>query len=206
MYSAYQLSWPGASLFLFITLVYAVIQYILDNFHGESSDYLGFTGIITFLVSAILILPFVHSDMGFSLYYYSWFHVATAIGTVAGFGILSLFEREFKNRDLKAYYYPLTIIGIGILGLLATKIVSPSIYSLVVNAPNTVFGVQTGGPSTIGEATSMFYYGGSFTLLRAFGNFTTSGFLASILGMIVLFVSVFRKAKPEKYWFWSGAF
>ncbi|WP_048047833.1 STT3 domain-containing protein, partial [Methanosarcina mazei] len=29
MYSAYQLSWPGASLFLFIALVYAVVQYIL---------------------------------------------------------------------------------------------------------------------------------------------------------------------------------
>ncbi|KKG94579.1 hypothetical protein DU66_04780, partial [Methanosarcina mazei] len=28
MYSAYQLSWPGASLFLFIALVYAVVQYI----------------------------------------------------------------------------------------------------------------------------------------------------------------------------------
>ncbi|MDY9926089.1 oligosaccharyl transferase, archaeosortase A system-associated [Methanosarcina sp.] len=198
MYSAYQLSWPGASLFLLIALVYALIQYILDNFHGESSDYLGFTGIITFLVSAILILPFVHSDMGFSLYYYSWFHVATAIGAMAGFGFLSFIQREFKNRNLKAYYYPLAIFGIGILGLIAAKVISPSIYSLVINAPYTVFGVQTGGAATIGEASSMFYYGNSFTLSRALGNFTASGFLASILGMIILLVNVFRKAKPEE--------
>jgi dolichyl-diphosphooligosaccharide--protein glycosyltransferase len=198
MYSAYQLSWPGASLFLLVALVYAVIQYVLDNFHGESSDYLGFTGIITFLVSAVLILPFVHSDMGFSLYYYSWFHVATVIGTVTCFGILSFIEREFKSRNLKTYYYPLAILGIGIFGLLATKIVSPSIYSLISSAPQTVFGVLTGGPATIGEASSMFYYGGSFTLLRAFGNFTASGFFASILGMIILLVNIFRKAKPEE--------
>ncbi|WP_410507575.1 oligosaccharyl transferase, archaeosortase A system-associated [Methanosarcina hadiensis] len=198
MYSAYQLSWAGASLFLLVTLVYAVVQYILDSFNGESSDYLGFTGIVTFLVSAILILPFVHPDMGFSFYYYSWFHVATAIGSIAGFAALSFIQREFKNRNLKAYYYPLAILGLGILGLLAVRIVSPSVYSLIINAPGMVFGVQTGGPSTIGEVSSMFFYGGSFTLLRAFNNFTASGFFASILGIIVLFVSVFRKAKPEK--------
>lgn len=198
MYSAYQLSWPGASLFLLVALVYAVVQYVLDNFHGRSSDYLGFTGIITFLVSAILILPFVHSEMGFSIYYYSWFHVATAIGAVAGFAALSFIEREFKKRDLKTYYYPLAILGIGALGLIVVKIVSPSLYSLILSAPHTVFGVLTGGPATIGEASSMFYYGGSFTLARAFGNFTVSGFLVSIIGMVVLLVNIFRKAKPEE--------
>jgi dolichyl-diphosphooligosaccharide--protein glycosyltransferase len=205
MYSAYQLSWPGASLFLLVALVYGVVQYILDNFYGESSDYLGFTGIITFLVSAILILPFVHPDMGFSLYYYSWFHVATAVGTAVCFGILSFIEREFKNRNLKTYYYPLTILGIGIFGLLATKIVSSSIYSLIINAPNTVFGVQTGGPSTIAEVSSIFYESGAFTLSRVFGNFTASGFFASLLGMLILIANLFSKPKPEKVLFlvWS---
>ncbi|KKG37754.1 oligosaccharyl transferase [Methanosarcina mazei] len=198
MYSAYQLSWPGASLFLFIALVYAVVQYILDNFNGESSDYLGFTGIITFLVSAILILPFIHPELGFSMYYYTWFHVATAIGTMAGFAALSLIQREFKNRNLKAYYYPLAIFLLGFLGLLAIRFASPSVYSLIISAPNTVFGVLTGGAATIGEVSSMFYYGGTFTLSRAFGNFTVSGFFASIIGLIILLVSVIRKAKPEE--------
>ncbi|HOW14592.1 oligosaccharyl transferase, archaeosortase A system-associated [Methanosarcina sp.] len=198
MYSAYQLSWPGAPLFLLVAMVYSVVQYVLDNFHGESGDYLGFTGITTFLVSVILILPFIHPDMGFSMYYYTWFHVVTAIVAMAGFGIMSFIQGEFKKRNLKAYYYPLTIIGIGILGLLATKIVSPSIYSLIINAPNSVFGVLKGGAATIGEASSMFYYDGSFTLSRATGYFTSSGFFASILGMIVLLAGIFRKAKPEK--------
>jgi len=49
MYSAYQLSWAGGSLFLLIALVYAIFQYILDNFRNESSDYLGFTGVVTCL-------------------------------------------------------------------------------------------------------------------------------------------------------------
>ena len=110
MYSAYQLSWAGASLFLLIVLAYSVLQYILDNFNNESSDYLGFTGIVTFLVSAVLILPFVHTDMGFSLYYYSWFHIITAIGAMGTFAVLSFLEREFKSREIKPYYYPLLIL------------------------------------------------------------------------------------------------
>jgi dolichyl-diphosphooligosaccharide--protein glycosyltransferase len=198
MYSAYQLSWPGASLFLLVALVYSVIQHVLDNFHGESSDYLGFTGIITFLVSAVLILPFIHPDMGFSLYYYSWFHVATAVGAVAGFGVLSFIQREFKRKQLKAYYYPLAIVGIGILGLLATRIVSSSLYSLIINAPHAVFGVQTGGPSTIQEVSSIFYDGKTFTLSDVFNYFTASGFFASLLGMLILTANLFSKPKPEK--------
>lgn len=198
MYSAYQLSWPGASLFALIVLAYAVIQYVLDNFHGESSDYLGFTGIITFLVSTILILPFIHPDMGFSMYYYSWFHVAIAIGAMAGFIALSFIEREFKSRNLKAYYYPLTILGIGVVGLVAAKIAVPSLYSLVISAPHSIFGIQTGGPSTIAEVSSIFYEGGVFTLSKVFGNFTAPGFFASLLGILFLTAKLFRKPKPEE--------
>ncbi|AKB50005.1 Oligosaccharyl transferase [Methanosarcina barkeri str. Wiesmoor] len=199
MYSAYQLCWPGGSLFLLIVLVYAIFQYILDNFRNESSDYLGFTGIVTCLVSTILILPFVHPDMGFSMYYYSWFHVITSIGTMAGFVALSLIEREFKRKQMKAYYYPLLIIGVGILGLIFIKVLSPSLYSLIINAPSTVFGIQQGGPSTIGEATSIFYNSGVFTLSKAFSNFTTAGFLASILGMLILAANLFRRPKPQEF-------
>ena len=198
MYSAYQLCWPGGSLFLLIVLVYAIFQYILDNFRNESSDYLGFTGIVTCLVSTILILPFVHPDMGFSLYYYSWFHVITSLGTMAGFVALSLIEREFKRKQMKAYYYPLIILGAGILGFIVIKIASPSLYSLIINAPSTVFGIQQGGPSTIGEATSIFYNSGVFTLSKVFSNFTTTGFLASILGMLILAANLFRKPKPQE--------
>ena len=199
MYSAYQLCWPGGSLFLLIVLVYAIFQYILDNFRNESSDYLGFTGIVTCLVSTILILPFVHPDMGFSLYYYSWFHVITSLGTMAGFVALSLIEREFKRKQMKAYYYPLLILGAGILGLICIKILSPSLYSLIIHAPSTVFGIQKGGPSTIEEASSIFYDYGVFTLSKVFSNFTTTGFLASILGMLILAANLFRRPKPQEF-------
>jgi dolichyl-phosphooligosaccharide-protein glycotransferase len=200
MYSAYQLTWPGASLFALIVVIYAVFQYILDTFRNESSDYLGFTGIITFLVSAVLILPFVHPDMGFSMYYYSWFHVVAAFGAMVVFAVLGFIEREFKKKHIKAYYYPFLISGVAFLGLITVKIASPSLYALIISAPNTVFGVLEGGAATIGEASSIFYsnYNDTFTFSKVFEYFTRSGFLVSTLGILILIAKVFRKPRPEE--------
>ncbi|WP_440947243.1 oligosaccharyl transferase, archaeosortase A system-associated [Methanosarcina sp. T3] len=198
MYSAYQLSWPGASLFLLITLVYAVIQYVINNFRNENSDYLGVSGTATFLVSTILILPFIHFDMGFSMFYYSWFHLATVIGAMTCFIILSFFEKEFKRRNLKAYYYPLIIVGVFIFWLIAAKIAVPSLYSMVISAPHSIFGIQTGGLTTIAEATSIFYPYGEFSFSRVFDYFTAPAFFASIVGMLLLTSSFARKPKPEQ--------
>src|SRR5690606_30999439 len=132
------------------------------------------------------------------LYYYSWFHVVTVLGAMAGFAALSFLEREFKRKQIKAYYFPLLILGAGILGLIITKLASPSLYSLVIHAPTTVFGIQKGGPSTIQEVSSIFYYDDVFTLAKVFANFTATGFLASLLGMLVLAANLFRKPKPQE--------
>lgn len=198
-YSAYQLSWPGAPLFILVVLVYSLFQYILNNLHNESSDYLGITGVITFLVSAVLILPFTHPEMGFSMYLYSWFNVATAIGAMAGFTTLSFVERELKRRKTNTHYYPLILFGIIILGLVATKVAIPSLYSQAINAPHAIFGIKTGGGATIIEAIPMFYDGTVFTLSKAFKNFTTSGFLVSLLGIFILIVRLVGKQKPEEF-------
>ncbi len=143
MYSAYQLIWPGAPLFVLIIMIYAVFQYILNNLRKESSDYLGITGITTFLVSAILILPFVHPDMGFGIYYYSWFHAITAFGAIIGFVALSYIEKVFVKKRLNSYHYPLAVFGIAIVSLITVSIVAPSLYSTIINTPSTIFGIQT---------------------------------------------------------------
>jgi len=90
------------------------------------------------------------------MYYYSLFHVAYSAWSDGSFCGLSFIEREFKKKSLKTYYYPLAMLGIGILGLLATKNCISIHISLIINTPHTVFGVQTGGAATIGEVSSIF--------------------------------------------------
>jgi dolichyl-diphosphooligosaccharide--protein glycosyltransferase len=198
IYSAYQLSWAGASLFAFITLVYAVFQYVLNNLRKESSDYLGIVGITTFLVSAFLLLPSVHPELGLDMYNYSWFTILVALGTMGGFVVLSFIEKAFLKKRLNSYYYPLAIFGVGVLGLIAISIIAPSLYSTIISAPKAIFAVNTGGASTIAEASSIFYVRGVFSLDGVYMNFTAQGFIASILGMLLLLVSISRKSKPEE--------
>ena len=198
IYSAYQLSWAGASLFAFITLVYAVFQYVLNNLRKESSDYLGIVGVTTFLVSAVLLLPSVHPELGLDMYNYSWFTVLVALGTMVGFVVLSFIEKAFIKKGLNSYYYPLAMFGVGVLGLIAISIIAPSLYSTIISAPKAIFAVNTGGASTIAEASSIFYMRGVFSLDGVYGNFTAPGFIASILGMLLLIVRISRKSKPEE--------
>lgn len=199
MYSAYQLIWPGASLFALIALIYAIVQYSLNNLRKESSDYLGIVGIPTFFLSAVLLLPSVHPELGFTnMYDYSWFVVVVALGTTIGFVILSFVEKALIKRDLDSRYYPLAIFGIGALGLIALSIAAPSLYSTIISAPNAIFGINTGGASTIAEASSLFYGVNGFTLDKAYENFTAPVFLASLIGMLILIANISRKPKPEE--------
>ena len=119
-------------------------------------------------------------------------------GAMIGFVFLSFIEKVFIKRRLNSYYYPLTIFGIGLLGLVVLNIVAPSLYSIIINAPNAIFGVKTGGFSTVGEASSIFYVGGVFSLSRIYQNFTAPAFFVSLLGMFILIANLFRKTKPEE--------
>ena len=203
MYSAYQLSWPGAAIFAFITLTYAIVQYILNNFLKKSSDYLGIVGIITFFVGVLLILPSVHPELGLTnVYDYSWFTVIVALGVMIGFAAMSYVEKAFRKRGFDSRYYPLAIFGISAFGLIALSIVFPSLYSTVVGAPNMIFGIQTGGPATIGEVHSLFVDGNGVLSLSqdngAYDNFTAPVFWASLFGILILIANISRKLKPEE--------
>ena len=198
MYSVYQLSWTGASLFALIALGYAVFQYILNNLRKESSDYLAIIGISIFSLSTVLLLPSVHPGIGFDIYDYSWYPVVIVLGVMLGFVILSLIEKVIIQIRLNSYYYPLAIFGIGILGLAVLGILSPSLYSTITNAPVAIFSVHQHGESTIGEAASIFYLHGDFNLSGVFQNFTAPGFFVSLLGIFILISNIFRKVKPEE--------
>ena len=197
MYSVYQLSWTGASLFALISVGYAVFQYILNNLRRESSDYLGIIGITIFSLSVVLLLPSVHPEIGFDIYNYSWYPVVVALGAMISFVVLSLIEKVLIHMRLNSYYYPLAIFGIGIFGLIALSIISPSLYSTIMIAPAAIFSVNHGGAATIGEAASIFYLHGAFNLSGVFQNFTAPGFFVSLLGIFILSANMFRKPKPE---------
>ena len=54
------LSWKGASLFIFVLLIYAVVQHIIDHMRGASTDYLCIVAIPALLISLIMVVLALH--------------------------------------------------------------------------------------------------------------------------------------------------
>ncbi len=216
MLAAYLLSWPGGPLFAMIISIFILIQYIIDDMQGISTDYLAIAAVPMFLIDLIAILPYFHPEYGFNPIFYSWFHVAVALIGMLLPIILSLISREVKRRGFKPYYYPIFLGGFFILSLLAIRIAFPQMYDAMVNAPTQIFAVHSGGSATIAEATSIFAtqnagmlwsnfpvagFFGSGIVIQAFGITATD--LDNIVLLIILVVllifsyRVVRKRKPE---------
>lgn len=197
MYAAFQLSWPGAPLFGMIVVIFAVIQYSVDHLNGKSTDYLGIVGIITFLVGLIFVSPFIRSEMGISPYFYSWFHVLTAFAAVLAFVYMSIVHKQLDKRHLKPIYYPLVLLATAVMALILLRVASPSSYGVVTSIITGIFQIHIGGMSTVGEASSIFYRGGAFTLSSVWYNFAM-GFFISIIAMFMLAYSVKKDKRPEE--------
>lgn len=205
-YAAFALVWAGAPLFAFIVCVYGLVQYIINNLRNERSDYLGIVGIVTFFISTLLVLPAIHTDIGFTQDFYSWFTITVTLGAMAGFVVLAIIERFVKKQQFVGYYYPIFVLIIGAIGLFLVSIISPTVYNTIMSSPRMIFAVYTGGPATIAEGTSIFYmYTGTFNFTGVFANFTMIGFCVSILMILVFPVLIARENKPTLVflWVWS---
>lgn len=153
MLAGYQLSWPGAPFFGLIISIFILIQYMIDDMRGISTDYLAIAAVPMFLIDLISVLPYVHPDFGFSTTSYSWFHIAVPI---AGMGLpiaLSLISMEIKKRGFSRYHYPLFLGGFFVLGMLGVMVFLPQLYDTLVGAPRIIFEEKTGGASTIAEVS-----------------------------------------------------
>jgi oligosaccharyl transferase (archaeosortase A-associated) len=201
MLATYQNIWPGAPFFGMIISIFILIQYIIDDMQGKSTDYLAIATIPMFLIDLIMVIPYVNPAFGFATDNYSWFHIAVPLGGMGLPIMLSLISREIKRRGYKPYYYPLSLGGFFLLSMLIMMIVLPQMYSSIISAPNIVFEVHTGGASTIAEVQSTFAQGG-----QVWGNFPVTGFLQSDTCVILfIFVAlaylgyrVARRQKPEE--------
>ncbi|RJS71488.1 oligosaccharyl transferase, archaeosortase A system-associated, partial [ANME-2 cluster archaeon] len=200
-YAAYQLCWPGAPLFGAIIVIASIIAYIAEHIRGRTVDYLTMVGITAFVVELILILPWLHPDMGFSTFYYSWFHAAVTLGAIAAFVLMHAISRELNRRDVNPYYYPVLLIAGTAVGLALLSVILPTLYHTIVNSPNMIFARHTGGANTIAEASSMLMdRSGHLSIGKnsmVYGNFGNC-FYVSIFGILILGYYIVKRWKPEE--------
>jgi oligosaccharyl transferase (archaeosortase A-associated) len=165
----YLITWQGALLFVFIITLYLVIQFIINHLNHKSSDYLCIVSFITFLLTLII---FVISP------YSGDIEIAMVVAFLLPL-ILYGISKFFSSKSLSTYYYPLTIIGIGIIAVVIFYLAAPGMFHSLLDKVKFVFFPSGATAATTTEMTPVLIpQGDVFTTLTAWGNFTTSFFLA----------------------------
>ena len=178
----YLLSWQGGLLFIFIIFAYLVIQFIVDHLRHKSSDYLCIVGTPLFLVAFLMLLP-VLGKSGLDTVY----RVAMPVVIVVPI-VLSIISRLMAGRALKPFYYPLTLLGLAGIGLVALHAIAPSLFQYML-AQFRIF-APGGAMLTVLEVQPLLSPGGEFTLKLAWGNFTTSFFISFISFAMLIYLVI----------------
>ncbi|UGV40292.1 oligosaccharyl transferase, archaeosortase A system-associated [Methanococcoides orientis] len=186
---AYSLAWYGAIFFSFILGIYITVQHITDHMHNRSTDHLAVGGVILFGIALIMVLMVPNLSSKGLL-------IKGLFAGIIAFPIFTLISIELNKRDLKKYYYPISIASLSIVAIMLAKILSPSIYGLIASLAS--YFMRTGGGLTIAEASPLLSSGGQFSLAPFWGNFTTLGYI-SLLAIIFLGYEAFKKNNtPER--------
>jgi oligosaccharyl transferase (archaeosortase A-associated) len=193
----YLITWLGGLLFVFIIGLYFVLQFIIDHLKGRSTEYLGITGFVVFLMAMIIFLPFSPPrDVGLAV-----------VAAVIIPPVLAGISRLVSSRGLKPYYYPVGLMVIGVLFLVIFALAAPDLYDTVTGR-FAIFNPGGASAETTIEMQSFLFPDGEFTSALAWGNFTTGFFMFSGVaipgfGLIALIVMIWLYVKrrgEENHW------
>ncbi|NQE44551.1 Dolichyl-monophosphooligosaccharide--protein glycotransferase AglB, partial [ANME-1 cluster archaeon GoMg2] len=107
-FGCFYLSWKGAPLFIFVLLIYAVVQHIIDHVRGKSTDYLCILFVPAFLISLVMILPALHPGA------LTTFHVISLVLGMVVFGVLGAISFLMNYKKIDTYGYPIVILVLGV--------------------------------------------------------------------------------------------
>lgn len=162
----YLITWQGALLFVFIIALYLIVQFIIDHIRGKFDDHLAFIGVVAFFIALIIFLPFSPG----------WDFSAAIVVALLVPVILSGISRVMAGRQLKPAYYPLALVGIGIVFMAVFYAAAPDTLGVIL-AKFRIFAPAGATATTTLEMQPFLYPLGSFTTEVAWGNYTTNFFL-----------------------------
>ena len=180
----YLVTWEGALLFVLIIFAYFVIQFIIDHLRQQSTDYLCPVGVITFLIALLMFLPAAHEKLS---------PVALVIALLIPL-VLSGISRLLTSRQIKPFYYPIAVVGLGAIGLAIFRVISISSSQVraIFNSMFEAIGVLS--PQGVALTTLEMQ---PLTANIAWANFTT-GFFLSFIALGILIYLVIKRDSSEK--------
>jgi oligosaccharyl transferase (archaeosortase A-associated) len=194
----YLITWLGAPLFVFILMLFFVIQFIINHLKHKPVDPLCIVGFITFLIALIIFLPFsTYKDMSFGM-----------VGALLIPPVMGGISLWMSKRGLKVWYYPLVIIVIAILAIGVFRLAMPETFTSAVDKFKTVFIPSGSTAATTLEMQPFLSPSGKFETRIAWGNYTTSFFLFpgvpipgfAIISLVILLYLFIRKHNDKENW------
>jgi dolichyl-diphosphooligosaccharide--protein glycosyltransferase len=161
----YMWMWPPGVLLVGILGVFYLIALTAGFLGGASPEHVGLVAVVSMAVTAVMMLVPLYS-LSFSPVQFSLLQPATALAIAVGVAFMGWLAREWEARALARPLYPLAVLAVGAVGLLALSVVRPGLLNTVrVNLLNFV-GFGTGaGQRTIGEAQPLLARGDYFSVL-----------------------------------------
>ncbi len=185
----YFLTWVGGLFLLLLVFIYFAVQFIIEHLREQSTEYLGIIGTIYLLTATLINL----SSLSQSAYYH--IYIASMTVAVPAPLILAGLSRLMTNRKIKAVYYPISLVALGLAALAALYIVNPTLLRLMIER----FGIFTpaGTALTITEVQPILILDGKFTISAIWDNFTT-GFFLSLISLGIVIYLVIKQDSPDK--------
>ncbi len=163
----YLITWQGGLLFIFIISLYMIIQFIIDHLRNKPVEHLGISGGIIFLITLIIFLAV--SEFGYIT-------VSLIFALIIPL-VLMVVSRVMIYKQMKPPYYPLALVGIGIIAVVIFYFIKPDMLRSML-AAFSIFNPAGSSAATTLEMQPFLSPQGSFSTLVAWGNYTTSFFLA----------------------------
>ncbi|MFC1904395.1 oligosaccharyl transferase, archaeosortase A system-associated [Chloroflexota bacterium] len=186
----YLLTWVGGLLFVFVIFLYFIVQFIIDHFRGENTDYLAIVGTLSMLTTLVVSLTLLPQTLPLRPLYLPSLIIATVTPL-----LLTSISRLLTSRGIKPAYYPLSLFGLCLAGLAIIYIIDPVILQSMLGRFHIFF--PTGHALTNQETHSLVFQQGSFTFFVAWANFTT-GFFLSLISLGILICLTAKQGSPDK--------
>jgi oligosaccharyl transferase (archaeosortase A-associated) len=198
----YLITWAGALLFVFIFVIYLILQSIIGHLKGQSGFHLGFTGFLIGLVSLLIFLPTPGYDS----------HKAALVVAAVLPLVLAALSGFMAKRKLQTYFYPALLAVIGAVFIIAFKFISPTIFDTMMSQFAAVFNPSGASGATTSEMAPFLSPFGPFNIAVAWSNLGTSMFLMpwapipgfgiiALIALIVLYIKNKAEDKPLLFFF-----
>jgi oligosaccharyl transferase (archaeosortase A-associated) len=160
------LTWGGTPLFSFLIAVYFIIQFVINHIRNVRSDYLCITGGVVFLVTLIMFIPLWEEIL---------VTTALVVAMILPFVLWGV-ARLMSRWGIRPAYYPLALVGLGVVVIGLLYLVSPDFFRRMFGL-FSIFAPAGPSATTTDEMRPFLFPYGSFSTSRAWGNFGTGMFL-----------------------------